>query len=180
MVVIAAMPVFRRSTAVIAAREEGGDRKDDHSDARANRATPVHSWFSARFHVPIVETVERGTRALMPIGKQSRRQPLWRPTAKRDLDISSGPRNLGGPRAAAALHAFEGDGLGGLRSGDRIGRAVSIGRTGRALAGDPYGDTCGGVRAQVRSQIGRLRAKLRQPCPACLAAAAPSRRVPSR
>ncbi len=55
---VAAMPVFGWATAVIAARKKGGDRKDHHSGAHADRAQHTR-WLSARFHdVAIVETVE--------------------------------------------------------------------------------------------------------------------------
>jgi hypothetical protein len=56
--IVAAMPVFGRSTAVVAARNKGGDCKDHHCGADADRAQPTR-WLSARFHdVDIVDTVE--------------------------------------------------------------------------------------------------------------------------
>ena len=48
---------------------------------------------------------------------------------------SAGRRHLGSARAAAAFHAFEGDGVGGVRSRDQDGGEVRRGRAGRSLAG---------------------------------------------
>ena len=52
MIAVAAMPVFVRPTAVVTTGENGSDCKDYHSGARADRAKPPRSWFSARFHDP--------------------------------------------------------------------------------------------------------------------------------
>src|ERR1700691_750359 len=49
MIVVAAMPVFRWPAAVIAPRKKGGDRKNNHAGARADRAQPARG-LSARFH----------------------------------------------------------------------------------------------------------------------------------
>ena len=58
MIVVAAMPVLGRATAVIAARKKGGDCEDHYSGAHADRAQHTR-WLAARFHdADIVETVE--------------------------------------------------------------------------------------------------------------------------
>ena len=77
--------------------------------------------------------------------------------------------DLGGPRAAAALHPLQGDGLGGVRPGGQGGRAVRARRPGRPLAGAPRRDPRAGLPRGVRRRgrglrpVVRLEAARRQP-----------------
>ena len=69
--------------------------------------------------------------------------------------------DLGGPRAAAALHPLQGHGLGGVRPGGQGGRAVRARRPGRPLAGAPRRDPRAGLPRGVRRRGRGLRAVLR-------------------
>ena len=70
----------------------------------------------------------------------------------RDGLDAAGRGHLGGARAAAALHALEGDGLGRVRSRREGGRAVAASR-GRSIAG---------ARSATQIHARRLRARLRR------------------
>ncbi len=72
-------------------------------------------------------------------------------------------RNLGDPRRTAALHVFEGDGLGRVRSGREVGRADSAGWPRREVAAHPRRDPRGGVRARLRRVGEHVHAVVRQP-----------------
>ena len=72
--------------------------------------------------------------------------------------------HLGGARAAAALHAFEGDGLGGVRPRDRHGGAPSRidGCADRAVARHPRTHSRSSVSQRVRPHAPHLHAVLRR------------------
>ena len=72
------------------------------------------------------------------------------------------PRHLGGPGAEATLYPLEGDGLGGLRPGDQIGRMIWPRRTGRSLAQPAGRDSRGRLRARIRSKARDVHAELRR------------------
>ncbi len=70
------------------------------------------------------------------------------------------PRHLGGAERAAALHLFQGDGLGGLRSRHQERCRLQARRPGRALAAGARQHPRGGVPARLRSGAKQLRAVL--------------------
>ena len=100
----------------------GGQRRLDAAAARRLRR-------GAGCRVP--DARARRSRARRSAGRCSRKVLDWLEDGWREKDAG----HLGGARAAAALHALEGDGLGRLRPRRAHARGVRPRRAGRALAG---------------------------------------------
>ncbi len=97
--------------------------------------------------------------------------------ASRDDLARAGPGHLGNARPGAALHLFQGHGLGGLRPRHQERRDFRPGRAGRRLAQAARADLRGGLRTRLRQEARHLRAGLRlrparrQPAAYCPASA---------
>ena len=86
--------------------------------------------------------------------------------------------HLGGTRAAAALHALEGDGVGCVRPRRPGSRALRPRRSRRALAEDPHRDPPRGLRAGLRRRAQLVHAVVRLEAAGREPADDPARRLP--
>ena len=93
-----------------------------------------------------------------------------------DQDLAyAGPGHLGNARTAAAIHLFQGHGLGCLRSGHQECGDIRAGRPARRLAQAARRDLRGGLRVRLRSRSSAPSCRLMDPisstpiCCICLA-----------
>ena len=91
-----------------------------------------------------------------------------------------GRGHLGGARPEPALHALEGDGVGGVRPCDPDLRGVGTRRAGRPLAGDPRADPCRRLCQRLRRRAAVVRAVVRLEAAGREPAADPAGRLPAR
>ena len=88
--------------------------------------------------------------------------------------------DLGGARAAAALHALEGHGLGRLRPRRQDDRALRPRRAARPLEGGAQGDPGRGAARGLQHRARRVHAVLRLGSAGCELPVDPARRLPAR
>ena len=143
-------PRGARLARLAAARGRGRPRADADHVRRRGRAAPPRveaDWLAGLRGLAAGADRQRRARAaaarrLRRGGRRAlRRAPVRHRPRRVGLEAGEGAagspgaalagarrRHLGGARAAPAVHALEGDGLGGVRSGGEVGRAASASR----------------------------------------------------